>query len=577
MARFKTDIAALRRTLEARAESLKADRTPHEPVWRDIFAHFEPQFGRPLDGIQEQASQQSADRRDDLIVNSHTRLVLSRLGAGMQGGITSPSTQWFRLTVEDSALAERPDVKDWLDDVTQTLAAAFSGSNIYTVLHQVYLHLVCGNSAALIVPDEETALHAIHLDEGSYWLAVNRRGNVATLLRAFSFTAAQIRDEFGQEAADEDTPVKNALDAHKDETPFIVWNLVTPNRGEAKADIPKDRPYLSFYWRQGAASDRLLDLRSYGYKPIIAPRWHVLAGPYGFGPGHVGLSDAKELQRIEEDILEATALVVRPPLTAPESMEATPINNFPGGITFRRDGGADPERRPSIAPLYESRPDIGALRAQGAAVEERLNRAFFVDLFAMMLNLNQRPKIMTAREVNELSQEKMSLLGPVLTRMNTDLLDPLIDAGFSILLASGKLPPPPAVLSEKTLSVKYVSILHTEQQSTSRLGAMIRLADFFSIVAPISPQCVDKIDADQALDEAAAVLDVPARIIRDDKSVAALREERARQQQAAAAAEQAKSMPGMARAARDLADTRTGTGSALDTLIDATQQIGTAP
>jgi hypothetical protein len=190
----------------------------------------------------------------------------------------------------------------------------------------------------------------------------------------------------------------------------------------------------------------------------------------------------------------------------------------------------------------------------------------------MMLHLNQRPKQMTAREVNELAAEKMALLGPVLTRLNTDLLDRLVDAAFAILLESNRFPAPPEILLGQPLNVQYVSILHTEQQSVSRLGSMIRLCDFIAMIAPASPDCVDKIDADQAIDEASQVLAVPARIIRSDTDVAKIREARAAQQQAAMQAEAASRLiPGAAKAVRDLGETSAAPGSLLSNLTGAAQ------
>lgn len=568
---FKTDVPALRRRLDARAASMRLERGPHEAVWRELASHFEPRFGRPLtDGTDAAPHDSYSSMRDDKIINSTPRTALSRLGSGMQGGITSPSNQWFRLTVDTPDLAERPEIKVWLDDCTRRMAAAFSASNIYTALHQMYRHLGCfGTSAAIVVPDPESGLRAILLDEGSYWLASNNRGRINRLMRQFSITASQIVDEFGHDAAIAHTAVKDAIGRGANETYFTVCHLIEPHNPAAEpkiADIDSTAKFSSVYWLRGAPADQLLAIRPFKYNPILAPRWDILAGSYGTGPGHVALSDAKELQRLETDLLAAIAKSVNPPLTAPDSMRDEPINAFPGGITFRQDGGIDPDRRPSLAPLYEMRISTADIRAQIDAVERRIERTFFSDLFAMMLNLNARPKVMTAREVVELSQEKMSLLGPVLTAMNTDLLDPLIDAAFSILYEAGRLPPAPETLSGVPLSVRYVSVLHTEQQSTSRLGSMIRLMDFVGMIAQADPSCIDKIDATQAIDEAADVLAVPGRVIRSDADVAGLRKSRAEaQQQAQMAASMAAAAPA-ARAARDLSETRLGGNSALDAI-----------
>ena len=221
MARFKTDLASLRRRIDLRAASIKRAREPHEPVWKVIRDNIEPQFGRPLDGIETDTSNQQAPLQDSEIINSHPRQALSRMGAGMQGGITSPSSQWFRLAIEDPDLSERPDVKDWLDDVTSAIAYAFSRSNIYTVTHQLYLHCgAFGTAASLVVPDDSAIIHGILLDEGSYWIACDRSDRATHLLRAFRFTASQIRQAFGIEAVEEDQTVRDAIAIHFEAVAF---------------------------------------------------------------------------------------------------------------------------------------------------------------------------------------------------------------------------------------------------------------------------------------------------------------------------------------------------------------------
>ncbi len=564
--RFKTDCADLTGWLAKRASSLEGARQPHEPVWSELRIAFEPDFGRSVGGLVTDAEQAAARRDDKRMLNNSPRLALHKLAAGMQSGITSKARQWFRLAVESPALAERAAVRLWLDAVTAGLASMFSKSNLYTTTHLLYLHIgYCGNGCALALPDAENVMHTALLDEGTYWFAADKRDRVVTLLRKYSATADQIREEFGEEGL----PGKVSAclgDGGRNETRFEVRHLIFPNDGRC-GDIDRKRPFASVYWMEGCGEEDdagVLDIRSFGYNPIIAPRWNVTAGVYGTGPGHMALGDAKELQKLEEDSLKALSQVTDPPMRAPAG---TRVATYPGGVTYTGDQGRDDGR---IGTLFDVRPDVKAAEFKIDQVSQRIGRAFYNDLIAMMLNMSMRPKQMTAREVNELSGEKMSLLGPVLTRMDSDMLDPIIDAGFYLLAEAGRLPPVPDELKGVELKVDYVSVLHVEQQATSRLGSMIKLADFVGIVAPMNPECVDKIDADQALDEAGSALAVPAGVLRDDKAVAVIRQTRADQAERARQAElQMRGVPGAARAVKDLSQTPMGGGSALDAAVAA--------
>jgi len=53
-------------------------------------------------------------------------------------------------------------------------------------------------------------------------------------------------------------------------------------------------------------------------------------------------------------------------------------------------------------------------------VENRIERSFYVDLFLMLANSDRRQ--ITAREIEERHEEKMLMLGPVLQRLNDELL-----------------------------------------------------------------------------------------------------------------------------------------------------------
>lgn len=565
--RFKADTTELTGWLAKRKASLEAARLPHETVWKDLREHFEPDYGKALNRSSDNPDNDTAARDDGKILNSEPRTQLARMAAGMQGGITNPARSWFRLGVDNRTVSDSAAARDWLSRNTQAMETKIARSNAYTVFHQKYGHMGCfGNACSLLVRGEGNGIHLHIIDEGSYWIADNHRQRVTTLLRVKDFTADQMAEEFGEGWLPQ--KVKDARAAGKGEDRFEVWNLICPNDGSARfKDVNARKPFVSVYWMNGCGAEfnsGVLAVRPFSYNPILCPRWSLGSGVYGTGPGHVGLGDAKELQRLERDSLKVLASEADPAMAAPESMKGRPINTFPGGVTYYPDLSSGREAGP-VTRLFETRMSVKDLEYKSEQVVNRLRRIFFADLFAMMLGLSQMPKEMTARQVNELASEKMALLGPVLTRMNQDLLDPFIEGVFTIMEENGEITPPPDILAGQELKVIYVSVLHTEQQSSSRLGSMFKLADFVGVVAPMSPSCVDKIDVDQAIDEAAESLAVPAGIIRDDKDVSALRQARAEQAQAQMQAEQAaKAVPGAARAVRDLGATRMGDGTALD-------------
>lgn len=114
------------------------------------------------------------------------------------------------------------------------------------------------------------------------------------------------------------------------------------------------------------------------------------------------------------------------------------------------------------------------------------------------------------------------MLGPVIERHQSELLDPLIERTYGILGRAGVLPPHPPELEGRTMRVEYVSALAQAQ----RMGTAQAIRQFTAEVAQLSataPQVLDKVDFEQAVDELASIAGVPSRVVRSDTEVAQLR------------------------------------------------------
>lgn len=562
---FKTDTARLRNWLNKRKSSLEQARQPFEATWKDIRSYFEPSFGKALLG--EDVNQLAAQRDDDKIVNTTPRILLHRMNAGLQSGITNQSRQWFRLQPQDKKLNKLSAVRSWLDDTTERLWAIMNRSNVYQALDSTYIY--CGGfgtACGLLVPDEQHNVHFHILDLGSYWIAEDKRGRVNTVMHKKAMTLAQMAAEFGEGWLTDQH--RQNLEDGRSELTEMVWCYVGPTNADLVKDVLPSRQFMSIYWTDPKSDDNsngILAIRSFDYNPIIAPRWSSFGSVYGTGVGHIGLADAKQLQQLEADILRLVELEVDPPMAVPSSMKGTPVDTGAGGITYYTD---TLQRGVPVQRLYETRQNIQAVIMARQETEARLRQTFFADLFAMMINLNLQPKQMTAREVNELSGEKVALLGPILTRLNNDLLNPLVDAIFYLAIEQGLLDEPPEALRGQELRVEYVSSLHIEQAASSRISGLYRIFEFAGSVAQFKPDVLDKLDSDKAVSIVAEGL-VEHGVVRDQKDVDAMRDARAKQQQAAMQAEmQAKQLQAAGSAAKNLSEAQVGQGSMLDVALE---------
>lgn len=565
---YKSDVAALKRWLGKRKTSLEAQRLPMETVWKEIRQYFEPNLGKAL--LEGDAETIAARRDDEKIVNTTPRILLHRMNAGLQSGITNQSRQWFRLQTIDKKFSEYAEVRKWLDNVTELLTGMMNRSNFYQALDQIYLHLGLGTACAVVCEDEEHGVHVRNVDEGAYWIATDRRGRVNVLMERLELSIDQLVEEFGEGWVPDELLERRKNGRNEDK--HVVFHYVGPHNADLIKDILPGRPYVSVYWLDGKindANDGILAIRSYSYNPIIAPRWSVFGSVYGIGACHIGLADAKQLQQLEADKLRIVELEVDPPMAAPSSMKGMPIDTGAGGISYYPD---TMQRGVPVQRLFETRQNLEAVVMAIRDTEERLKQTFFADLFAMMINQNMRPKQMTAREVNELSGEKVALLGPILTRLNNDLLNPLVDAVFALAIDQGMIPEAPRILQGQELRVEYVSSLHVDQAATSRLSGLYRILEFAGGIAQFNPQIVDKLDTDEMVDIAARAL-VENGVVRDDKDVQQIRAARADAEAKAAQAEQqARMAPAMAKAAKDLSQAPVGDSNMLEATLAQGQQ-----
>jgi hypothetical protein len=239
---------------------------------------------------------------------------------------------------------------------------------------------------------------------------------------------------------------------------------------------------------------------------------------YGRSPAMTALPDVKMLNKMSETTIRAAQKQVDPPLMVPDDGFMLPIRTVPGGLNFYRSGTRD-----RLEPL-----NIGANNPLGLSMEEQrrtaIRSAFFVD----QLIMGEGPQ-MTATEVIQRTEEKMRLLGPVLGRLQAELLQPLINRVFNILVRQQAFPPAPDNLKELDLDIEYVSPLAKAQRSGD-VQSVMRLFELIGPMGQLDPGVFDYMDTDGMVKYLIKVLGVPASVVRGEDEVYQVRTERAQQQ-----------------------------------------------
>lgn len=498
---------------------LKRDREKYESAWKQIREYLFPDSGLWL--VDDTGREQDHDRVDDKILNDAGGKALDALARGLHGGLTSPSRDWLRLTMANESIQEFGPVRVWLDRVRELMRDVMARSNFYGGVDSMYREIgAYGVGCMLILEDNETVIRCEPLTIGQYYVAQNAKRRPDSLYRRLSMTAKQMREEFGVEALS--NSVRSALDNGNLDAHFIVIHCIEYEDNKRKDDGYRlDFPWRSIWYEETADSpEKVLRLSGYREQPFVAPRWDVdAANVYGRGPGRRALPDVKQLQALERDKLYAAELMIRPPVQASASLENESLNLIPGGITFTDDPSG-------LQAVYKTDFRIDVAHALIKELEISIQKTFHVDLF---MSMAAQEKTMTAREVAERSQEKLVMLGPVLERLQGEMLDPLIARIFGVMERKGMLPPVPDEIAGVPLKIEYIGMLAQAQRLVG-LNPMEQYAGFVAQLAGLDPSALDKLDIDQLVDEYAHDLGVPASLVRSDDVVAAIREQRAQAQ-----------------------------------------------
>lgn len=567
-----------RSRLESLRSQLEAERSSFVSHWRDLSDFILPRRTRFF-----LSDANKGDRRSQKIIDSTATLGARTLRAGMMGGITSPARPWFRLTTPDPDLAEISAVKGWLDTVTTRMRSVFLKSNLYNALPLVYGDIgVFGTAAMFVEEDMEEVLRCYTLPLGSYYLANDRRLRVRVFFREFRMTVRQLVETFGMEEGGSGEIAWDNISAHVKslweqglkETWIDVAHVIKPNPDYDPRKLQaKFKKFYSGYYERGGSSTqqanymgneehKMLRESGYDFFPVLAPRWEV-AGEDVYGttcPGMEALGDIRQLQLGEKRGAQAIEKMVNPPMVAPTALRTVRTSLLPGDITYSDER----EGQRGFRPAHEVNPRIQELELKQDQVRKRISKAFFEDLFLMLASSDRRQ--ITAREVEERHEEKLLALGPVLEQLNQDLLDPLIDITFDIMLRQGLIPEPPPEIEGVSLRVEYVSIMAQAQKLVGVAG-LERFAGFIGNMAAQTgnPALLDKVDTDQLIDVYADTLSIPTDVVRSDEDVEAMRGQRAQAEQAQAAAATAVDAAG---AAQKLASADLEKDSALKRLMD---------
>ena len=499
----------LTKSLKRRFDKLKTNRQNWETHWQEVADYMLP---RKADVTKTRSK---GDKRTELIFDSSPLQSVDLLAASLHGMLTNPSTPWFTLRYKDQEIENDDEAKLWLESATDAMYVAFNRSNFQQEIFELYHDLITFGTACMFVQDDDEdtlKFSTRHINE--IYIAENEKGKVDTVYRLFKMSVRAAFQQFGEAIS---TSTKGLITKDPYEEISILHAVYPINDFDPKKHDRKNMPFESVYMEY----KNLNELSVAGFKefPFVVPRYLKASHEiYGRSPAMTALPDVKMLNEMSKTTIKAAQKQVDPPLLVRDDGFLLPVRTVPGGLNFYRSGTRD-----RIEPL-----NIGANNPLGLNMEEQRRNSIRNVFYVNQLMMQQGPE-MTATEVIQRNEEKMILLGPVLGRLQSELLKPLIDRCFAIMVRKNIFPPAPEIISGRDVEIEYVSPLAKAQKSTE-LQSIIRGIEIMGQLANVAP-VFDYINFDNLVKHLTNIIGIPQKVLKTNSEVLAEREAKQAQAQ----------------------------------------------
>lgn len=500
-----------------RKASLEALRAPHEQVMRDCFDFSFPERGSGFHGENNDLA--AIQAKQARLMDSTSTDSGQILAAAMMSGGTPSNSRWFGMSTGQDTDEE----KRFFDDSSEVIFRNIHGSNYDAVGFEACTDLIPAGLFVMHI-DVDREQGGYHFDLwplASCYIAASKAGGLPdTLIRNYELTAEQAIKDFGEAAVSE--KIRKAVDDGRPDTKFKFVLSIYPRSSEDTGVRAKNLAFASCH--VDADTKQLVRESGYHECPFVAPRWAKIPNSeYAIGPMFRALPDIKQLNHLV-------------------GMENTNIDMAISGMWIAEDDGVLNPRTVKVGPrkiiVANSVESMKALTSGSNfdisfTKKNELQAAIRKTLMSDQLAPQDGP-VRTATEVHVRVQMIRQLLGPIYGRMQAEWYQPMINRCFGLALRAGILAQPPQSLAGKSYSVVFISPM-AKAQKMEDVNAVESSLNAVGLIAQATqdPTVWDTIDIDESVSIILEGRGAPAKVGRSAEDIAAIRDNRAKQQQAA--------------------------------------------
>lgn len=508
---------ALINSLIQRHESLKGDTHHWKEHWSDIACFVMPE----KDDIYYQNKYNNGQKDQSRLFDHTAILANEKLASALHGMLTNPTLDWFGFTSEIPEIDKRDDARKFFAKSSDVIHSTLNGSNFQEQIHQIYLDLGgFGTGWIAIEEDDETVVNFQTSPIFESTIDENSRGRIDTCFREYKWSYRKVLQKFGTDWIKDDYE-KEQINKRLNEEVTILHAVYKNEKFNPAIKNFTEKAFDSIFILKD--DETLLAKEGFNEFPFAIPRWSKISSEkYGRSPSMTALTTIKYLNQVRKNHMIALQKTVNPPLAVSDKGLMSPLKTRPGAINYVRKG-LDASKM--VDPLFTG--------ANPSASYQEIDNLIFMIREAFFLNelqLREGPQ-MTATEVLRRTEEQVRIMAPILGRLHNELLKPIIDRVFAILLRKNKLPEIPEILKGRDIKITYSSMI-ARSQRVAEIDNLTRAVGTAAPIIQMDSNVIDYLDTDETFKLILKTMTTNVDIIRDENDVAEIRESRAEALQA---------------------------------------------
>lgn len=425
------------------------------------------------------------------LFNTAGTRAVSKSTAGFIGATSSRTTRFFRFSITDQDKLQWPGVADYLELAERVVLSELNRSNFYGAVGELVPNWFVINTAPMMIEDDLKRGKVVFTPNHPKDVLIeeDEMGMVDTAIRMIYLSHKAIMQRFKANIPDElltrlkQDPIQR----------MKVWHAILPMDGEIfgayKYAYTKKFPWASIWYVP--EEDIILDVGGYWEFPIPTGRYSKNTGSvYGRGPGLNAIHEALMANQISKSRLRLSQLTSDPPWLTNKNLQGRD-DIIPGNHIYT-DGPNEMMQALDVGANYPNTVDTEK------RMDDIIYETFNVDIW-MALQRSQRAR--TAFEVDAILSEHASTLGPMTDRYNTEILAPSIKRTYAIAVRSGRLPPPPEILTEGAakITIDFIGYLAQLQRKHFSVAGLESGMQHLRMTAEMFPESLDVVNGDELM------------------------------------------------------------------------------